>query len=240
MNEFSKPFVFAVIAGGLATPCSDAAILRDYQKSILSDPDVVLATAIPAADKSGKADVVRTTSNKYNKTGQVIESSALDGDEFNISSMVLQAGSSGSLPDTGIHQMEVWIGSWDDSTDSPGAVIHSEVFDLTGFDYQDGEFYEFVFSSTFDLAAGSEYTFQTWWTSDDASHSLSWERANGQGIIAGGLINDSSSSTSFPFSDTPEPTQDLVFAFIQVPEPSSALLSLAGMSLLLFRRGRKH
>ncbi|QQL45089.1 PEP-CTERM sorting domain-containing protein [Sulfuriroseicoccus oceanibius] len=199
------------------------------------DEQIVLGQALSGAVGS----VDRTTTNRYRKMGQTIESTALDGDEVNISALYVQVQTGNVIPVSGTHVVELWVGEWDIVNNTAGATLVQEQYDVSGLTFEDGFFYGLNFTNPFSLDQNKDYAFQLWWTTDDPSHVVQLARANGQGAgIDGGFIYDTSTATDFPFDAVPAPNQDLVFYVQSVPEPSSAVLMGMGALALVMNRRR--
>ena len=202
-------------------------------------PQVVLANLFEAElIQGGPAVTDRTNSNQYEAIGQVVESSALDGTQNNINALYLEVRAGTVIPNSGTHEIEIWIGEWDSSTDTPSTQLLRESFDVVGLNFVDGEIYEFEFSAPFSLDQTKDYAFEVWWTTDDASHAMSWERDTGQGFVDGGWISAKDKNLSLPFNAKPQNNTDLWFAFTTIPEPGSATMIMIAGAASLFRRGR--
>jgi len=185
----------------------------------------------------GTAVTDRTSSNQYEAMGQMVEDTALDGDEIDIKTLYLKVSNGSQMPNSGTHEIDIWVGEWNTATDSPGAQVTRQAFDVVGLNFQDGMVYGFDFTTPFSLDQTKDYAFQVWWTTEDASHDISWERDTGQGAVDGGFISEKSPSLSLPFSANPANNTDLFFAFETIPEPSAPLMMiLGGLGLALRRR----
>lgn len=211
---------------------ADAAIVRELSGVPMTG--IVLSNT----NAGGTAVTDRTSSNQYEAMGQMVEDSALDGDEVDIKTLYLKVAQGSQMPVTGTHEIDIWIGEWNTSTDSPGTQLVRETFDVVGVNFQDGLVYGFDFTTPFSLDQTKDYAFEVWWTSDDASHDIAWDRDTGQGAVDGGFISEKSPSLSLPFSANPANNTDLFFAFETIPEPSVPLMTVVGGLFMAMRRRR--
>lgn len=220
---------FGLIVAGSA--CAGAATI--FGVPSLPVDRIVLASLAGG----GTALSNRTSSNKYEASGQTIEASALNGDEKNIGTLYLRVSDGTSLPSIGEHKIEIWIGEWDIVNDEAGVEVAREAFDVSGVDFLDNTIYGFQFTTPFSYDQNTDYAFQIWWTSDDALHDIAWDRDTGQGNIDGAFISRTSPSLTLPFDARANGNTDLYFAFQAVPEPGVGWLLGLG-SLVLMRRKR--
>ena len=179
----------------------------------------------------------RDTDGNYRKGGQTFQLAEAAA----VASLTVQVNEGTALPEAGTHELLVWFGRWN-ANGTPGDTVLQETFDVAGDTFTAGKFYKFTFDSAFDLDAATDYAFQIWWTSGGADHFIRWNRANGNGALAGGgmlFANVAASDTSFPFSDgATAGADDWVFALETVPEPATLGLLAVGATGLLIRRRR--
>ena len=186
----------------------------------------------------GTAVTDRTAPSQYEAMGQVVENSALNGNETDIIALYLLVRSGSIIPSSGTHELEIWVGEWNSSNDTAGTQVIRESFDVLGVNFEDGEIYQFEFSTPFSLDQTKDYAFEVWWTTDDASHEISWERDTGQGNVDGGFISEKSSGLGLPFDANPANNTDMFFAFATVPEPGSTGMVMLAVAAGLLRRRR--
>ncbi|MDF7808052.1 hypothetical protein P4E94_11430 [Pontiellaceae bacterium B12219] len=132
-------------------------------------------------------------------------------------------GRNKSIAASGTHELELWIGSYDDTTASNhvvGATSLLTSIDVAGFTFSDGNYYTFNLDSALSLPAG-DYAFQLYWTTPDQGDHRIWWADNAAGGYAGGelLVQDNLPATGgLPFEEaSTNVLADLVFALHSAP-----------------------
>lgn len=218
----------AMVAGAL-----NAATLRELEE--FPTERIVLANAALGV---GTAVINRDSPNQYEALGQTIFSSGLDGDELGISSLYVEVSDGTVIPESGTHEIEIWVGEWNVGSNTAGAQIVTQAFDVSGRTFVAGKVYGFDFPVPFDLDPARDYGFQVWWTTEDPSHDIALQRDTGQGFVDGGFLSRKDPDLSLPFDAVPATNSDLIFAFQTIPEPGVGMLIGCSLAGLLVRRQR--
>lgn len=124
----------------------------------------------------------------------------------------------------GMHELNLWVGEYDSTTDSSnhvvGATLHTQTIDITGVSFGDGEFYTFNLDSDLNLTAGVEYGFELAFNAADTANNFAINRYYDALIdpYADGTILYKQFPGALPFVSTlDQPTNDLVFALHSAP-----------------------
>ncbi|QDT68808.1 hypothetical protein MalM25_17330 [Planctomycetes bacterium MalM25] len=188
------------------------------------------------------------------------------GQSFNLAttktleSIVLLADSSETF-DASTHELQLAIfkqttpdGDMDQLTDPGGdtQVGSTEVFDLANLSWGEDTYLTLTLDTAVELLGGVEHHFELWFTSDDSSHNINFDRSQNTGSIvatdgvlvvsqisAGGAVN------TFPIGDGividgggGNRDLDYGFNFSPIPEPASVVLAAALAILIPTTRGR--